>query len=115
MAIVRTFGKPDLFITMTCNPAWPEITAALLPGQAPQDRPDVVARVFHRKLRNVMDDITRKHVFGRVVAWLMVIEFQKRGKVQDNVDQASLLCVAGPLYNSFDKVWRKVGGRIQSD
>ena len=100
MAIVRTFGKPDLFITMTCNPAWPEITAALLPGQAPQDRPDVVARVFHRKLRNVMDDITRKHVFGRVVAWLMVIEFQKRGKVQDNVDQASLLCVAGPLYNT---------------
>ena len=33
MAIVRTFGKPDLFVTMTCNPTWPEIAAALLPGQ----------------------------------------------------------------------------------
>lgn len=22
MAIVRTYGKPDVFITMTCNPNW---------------------------------------------------------------------------------------------
>ena len=25
MAIARKFGKPTLFITMTCNPEWPEI------------------------------------------------------------------------------------------
>jgi len=25
MAIVSKFGKPDLFITMTCNPKWREI------------------------------------------------------------------------------------------
>ena len=25
MAIAREFGKPDLFITFTCNPKWPEI------------------------------------------------------------------------------------------
>ena len=25
MSIVRRFGKPDLFITFTCNPNWPEI------------------------------------------------------------------------------------------
>lgn len=24
-AIVHAHGKPDLFITMTCNPEWPEI------------------------------------------------------------------------------------------
>ena len=30
MAIVREFGKPDLFITFTCNPSWPEITENLL-------------------------------------------------------------------------------------
>ena len=24
MAIVRAFGKPDLFITFTCNPKWPD-------------------------------------------------------------------------------------------
>ena len=32
MAIVRKFGKPTLFITMTCNPEWPEITKSLNPG-----------------------------------------------------------------------------------
>ena len=26
MTIVAKYGKPDLFITITCNPAWPEIT-----------------------------------------------------------------------------------------
>jgi Helitron helicase-like domain at N-terminus len=33
VAIVRRYGKPDLFITFTCNPCWPEIAAELLPGQ----------------------------------------------------------------------------------
>ena len=33
MAVVRKFGKPDLFITMTCNPKWTEITAALEENQ----------------------------------------------------------------------------------
>ena len=30
MAIVRRFGKPDFFITFTCNPGWREITDELL-------------------------------------------------------------------------------------
>ena len=33
MAIVRAHGKPTLFITVTTNPKWPEITDNLLPGQ----------------------------------------------------------------------------------
>jgi len=32
MSVVTKFGKPDLFITMTCNPKWKEITDNLLPG-----------------------------------------------------------------------------------
>ena len=46
MAIVRKFGKPDLFITMTCNPKWVEITRELNPGQTAQDRCDLCLRVF---------------------------------------------------------------------
>jgi hypothetical protein len=49
MAIVQRWGKPDYFITMTCNPYWEEITEKLLPGQTPQDRPDLVARVYKAK------------------------------------------------------------------
>lgn len=50
MAIVRSVGKPDLFITFTCNPNWPEITSALKPGQVAADRPDLTNRVFKLKV-----------------------------------------------------------------
>lgn len=33
MAIVRAFGKPDLFLTITCNPKWEDITKNLLEGK----------------------------------------------------------------------------------
>jgi hypothetical protein len=79
MAIVRSHTKPDLFITMTCNPRWEEITANLEPGQTAQDRPDLVARVFHLKLSALLEDLLKKGVLGRVVAHMYVIEFQKRG------------------------------------
>jgi len=41
LAIVRKFGRLDYFVTITCDPKWPEITAELLPGQATNDRPDL--------------------------------------------------------------------------
>ncbi len=50
MAIVRQYGKPDLFITMTCNPKWEEIVSALKPGEIANDRLDLVTRVFVGKL-----------------------------------------------------------------
>ncbi|KAK1947595.1 hypothetical protein P3T76_001605 [Phytophthora citrophthora] len=77
MAIVRQFGKPNLFITVTTKPNWPEIQANLLPGQTASDRPDIVARVFKMKLKAILDDITKKRVFGETQAYVYVIEFQK--------------------------------------
>ena len=50
MAGVREFGRPSLFITMTTNPKWKEISAALAPGEKPEDRPDICMRVFRLKL-----------------------------------------------------------------
>lgn len=50
MSIVRSLGHPDLFITITCNPNWPEITSALKPGQRATDRPDLTNRVFKLKV-----------------------------------------------------------------
>ncbi|KAL6739706.1 hypothetical protein Aduo_013131 [Ancylostoma duodenale] len=79
MSIVARYGKPDLFITMTCNPQWKEIEETLFPGQTPSDRPDIVARVFKLKLDALLDDLCKKHIFGEVVAYIWVVEFQKRG------------------------------------
>ena len=78
MAICREYHKPDLFITMTCNPHWEEITTQLN-GAAVQDRPDLVARVFKIKKDKLIEDIMKRKVFGVVPAKLWVIEFQKRG------------------------------------
>ena len=46
MGIVRKYGKPDLFITFTCNPQWEEITSGLLLNQKASDPPDLIVRVF---------------------------------------------------------------------
>ena len=43
MTIVTKYGKPDIFITMTANPKWPEISENLLPNQRANDRPDIVS------------------------------------------------------------------------
>ena len=64
MAIVRSHTKPDLFITMTCNPQWPEITENLAPTQTAQDGPDLVTRVFRLKLCALLDDLLIHGVLG---------------------------------------------------
>ena len=79
MTIVRKYGKPDFFITFTCNAQWPEIKAALFPGEQPSDRPDLCARVFKLKLDALLDDLLKKHVLGKVTAHNYTIEWQKRG------------------------------------
>ena len=79
MAIVTKFGKPDLFLTFTCNPKWKEINDNLFDGQKAHMRPDLISRVFHMKLQELMDDINKNGILGKVVAFINVIEFQKRG------------------------------------
>jgi hypothetical protein len=60
MALVRRFGKPDIFLTMTCNPNWVEIKRELYPGQTPQDCPDLVVWVFRAKLQELKDKLLKK-------------------------------------------------------
>lgn len=65
MAVCQHFGYPDLFITFTCNPKWPEITRFLKArGQQSIDRADIVARIFKIKLDNLIADIKHNNVFG---------------------------------------------------
>jgi hypothetical protein len=75
MTLVQRFGKPDYFVTMTCNPYWEEVSRELFLGQTPQDRPDLVARVYRSKLRNLHDHLIKKKHFGEGLAYAHVIEF----------------------------------------
>jgi len=80
MAMVRKEGKPSLFITMTCNPKWPEIIDACRHMKGGQEtRTDIQTRVFKCKLEALMNDLTKKHVLGRSVGHIQVTEWQKRG------------------------------------
>ena len=85
MAICRAFRKPDIFLTMTANPNWPEIQEALLKEptvdgekQTAVDRPDIVARVFEEKKKALLKEI-KDGLFGKTAAMVHTIEFQKRG------------------------------------
>ncbi|GBL72551.1 hypothetical protein AVEN_127825-1 [Araneus ventricosus] len=79
MAIMRKYRRPDLFVTFPGNPKWPEILNALESQQRPENRPDIVVRIFKMKLTELLDDILKINVFGEVIAYIYVIEFQKRG------------------------------------
>ena len=82
LALTRTYGKPALFVTFTCNPKWPEITASLHEGQTATDRPDVVARVFRARAEQLKSRLRgkggRPGVFGPAGPCVVATEFQKR-------------------------------------
>nr|GEW28579.1 helicase-like protein [Tanacetum cinerariifolium] len=79
MTLVQDDKKPDILLTMTCNPNWPEIQTELLPGQDAPDRPDLVSKVFRAKLEDLKEQLFKRHVLGVVCSHVYVIEFQKRG------------------------------------
>jgi hypothetical protein len=75
MALVRNFGKPNLFITMTCNPNWPEILHEMRPGEEANDRPDLTSRVFNMKLNALLKDLLQNGVLGTTVVNIHVVEW----------------------------------------
>nr|XP_016488215.1 PREDICTED: uncharacterized protein LOC107808225 [Nicotiana tabacum] len=79
IALVQRFGKPDMFITMTYNPTWPEIKEHLWTTDETQNRPDLISRVFRAKVEELKTDISKRNIFGKIVAFMYTIEFQKRG------------------------------------
>lgn len=79
MAIIACHGKTDLLITFTCNPGWPKIVDNLERHQRWEHRPDLACRVFEGKLKEFLQDFTDRQLYGRVLNYHLVVEFQKRG------------------------------------
>ncbi|CAN0897204.1 ATP-dependent DNA helicase PIF1 [Linum grandiflorum] len=81
MAVCGHYKNPDLFITFTCNAQWPEIINAFRDEVGPhgEDKPMVIARVFRMRLELLKKDLKKKHYFGRSIADMHTVEFQKRG------------------------------------
>jgi hypothetical protein len=74
-AIVRKFGKPDIFVTVT---EWPEMAAALFESNTPADRPEIVAHVFKLKLDALVKEVEVDRIFGETVACMPPVESHKR-------------------------------------
>ena len=71
---VRAYGRPDLFITFTCNPSWQEFQEQLHDGENVHDRHDLIARVFRLKVKKLMDVIRKGNIFGELyVSYLSLI------------------------------------------
>ncbi|XP_019149863.1 PREDICTED: uncharacterized protein LOC109146663 [Ipomoea nil] len=67
MAICRWIGYPDLFITFTCNPKWPEVQRFLTDRSLKaEDRPNIICRLFKMKLDSLIADCRKKQLFGSV-------------------------------------------------
>ncbi|XP_074325792.1 uncharacterized protein LOC141663852 [Apium graveolens] len=81
LAVCHAVGHHDIFLTMTTNPLWDEILQMMkiMSGCSARDSPDVIARVFHLKLEQLLDDIRKKKYFGTCIGVMYVVEFQKCG------------------------------------
>jgi hypothetical protein len=100
LTIVTELGSPDLFITATTNPLWPEIQDRLFPGQKAFERPDVVAEVFHARVEALVHNLRNGKYFGaRKTAYdLRVIEYQHRG-----LPHVHLVCKLNDMPEREDK------------
>lgn len=73
LAICRIHGNPSFFVTFTCNTKWPEIQEYMeaYPDITAADRPDVVDRVFERKIHDLIKYVREKQPFGVVDAGIV--------------------------------------------
>jgi hypothetical protein len=66
IAICRVHGPLDFFVTLTCHSKWLEISESLFESrQKPTDRVEVIVRVYHMKLEELLSDIkSRKNIWA---------------------------------------------------
>ncbi|XP_076955207.1 uncharacterized protein LOC143629950 [Bidens hawaiensis] len=67
MSLCKWYGYPDFFITITCNPKWPEVKRYFQDTMLkPEDRPDILCRLFKIKLDAMIKDLKDNVILGKV-------------------------------------------------
>ncbi|GJU43618.1 DNA helicase [Tanacetum coccineum] len=96
LAICRSLGNPQFFITFTCNVKWPEIKRyiAQYPDLTPADRAYVVCRVFEQKVKDFLSFLKEVKTFGDVSAGVHVMKGESRLDNCDVVPYNRALCLA---------------------
>ncbi|XP_024976216.1 uncharacterized protein LOC112514116 [Cynara cardunculus var. scolymus] len=72
MSLCKWYGYPDLFLSMTCNPKWPEVRRFVKDTCLnPEDSPDILCRLFKIKLDAFIRELKENELFGKIqAAWL---------------------------------------------
>ena len=92
MAICSHVGFPNLFITLTCNQNWPEIHRLLSPlNLKAVDRSDIISRVFKLKYEQMLMDLTKNQMLGKVIACKLILTFVNLYYVPDCYFTLSIL------------------------
>ena len=96
LQLISNLGCPHVFLTITCNPTWPEIQSQLLEGQTAFNRFDITVPVFKARLDMICANIRNgKYFHGSKISYeLHVIEYQYRGlphahmviRLEDGID-----------------------------
>jgi hypothetical protein len=66
LVLVSEYGCPHVFLTLTCNPEWPEVQSQLINGQTAFDCPDVTVPVFKSRLDKLRQTSGMKNILNRV-------------------------------------------------
>ena len=98
LALARTYGPPSFFITMTCNPDWPEIKSQLRAGQHAYDAPVIVARAFKLRLQRLTHLLKTK--LGTITYMTTSNEFQKRGFPHSHI--VMQVCPGSPSFDEHE-------------
>ncbi|XP_076938850.1 uncharacterized protein LOC143607202 [Bidens hawaiensis] len=77
MAVCRWFGYLDFFMTITCSPEVKRFFNNTTIN--PEDRPDIMCKLFKVKLDAIIKDLKKGELLGKVQAIVYTVEFQKRG------------------------------------
>jgi hypothetical protein len=62
-------------MTFIANLNWEEVIIALFKGQTVINRPDIIARVFRAKLKDLIGQIRNSEIFGKVPALVYIVKY----------------------------------------
>jgi hypothetical protein len=104
LAICRVYGNPSFFVTFTCNVKWPEIQSYMqdFPELTVGDRPEIVDRVFERKIHSLLKYVRDERPFGVVSAGIL---FTFHHSLADACDPLLMLFLfnCSPIYGRISK------------
>lgn len=80
LAVVNLYGNSTWFLTLSCNPHWPEMAILLKKGESCSSNGKGVSKVFHDRFFKLLDILKKRvDILGKITNYFYRIELQQRG------------------------------------